>query len=1638
MKNINWKNIIKGAMAGILLLSLVVYSTEAFSTQTERDNRYLSQEGNTKESGGFNLGSFQLSPKGSDNTSVRLDKQFFELPKTFLSTSLSLVFRQYGTAVFDSVITYGDAVVDYLNTGYNIIRTEPENAAKLKVNGLIRIESLADGDPNDPRLREVCTNDVGILSVCGNNVSKASARAVNGVCIDYPGTYTNQPAIDNASGCQSGVFVDVLGGQSDTVHKWSCYGTDGGQLEKCSANQSLVLDSIDLGISGSKPLSPFDSILAFFVPKTAEAASSLCSERDNLNDNGVYRKYGSAYIRYSDRLSFVATIGNEKSLDYTILREIGPVTTNRLAIYNDNQAQVLLPNGEYLISGDSVINEKRDPLEDDDGLKVPSGTPVSAISLVVQGGKYSFEACNDDPYLSQDEIRTKDMNVIQQELEKYYQRNGRYPSTRNIGTIEPNRSWANSSSSSWANMATKLGLQSLPLDPKNDAENTATIWTGDQRYSLFVDETSLSCNNRGQVYLLTARFDDQSVVSPGAPTCDNGRNYFKKTVGECKDPACNATWDIGSWESCSAGTQTRTVQCQGSDGQETRVEKACETQDGPKPTTTQSCSSAGTCQVFSGSYANQPASGISNNGCSAGNFDERSDTSTQWRWSCQGLNGGSSPSCSATKTTYAWTTSNWGACNTSEGSQSRTVECLSSTNVIVSDSFCSGSKPTPSQSCAVAGSCKTFNSTYASQPATTSATACNDGTYTDISDTTRDFRWQCTGLGGGSTVNCSGAKINQNPISEYTFDVCEYTGSGNEIVDSISRIDGRIIGATSTTDINSKIGRSLKTDGNTGYTIVPHDSRHSFSERMSLSFWMNPSETPDVSAAHILDKWSSTSNANYVVYYSETGSLRVYANVGGSWTSPSSAYTPPLNAWTHVAWTYDYDEGGQLYINGSPLGSLQGKGLLATNTADVNISHPEFNGRLDEVKIYADRLSPAMIASLYNAENNKTVTINCLSNDQKRERDIAEIKELLAVYYDNNGQYPSSGGSIEPNSGWENSGSSQWDTLATTLGVSTLPKDPINPDDGTLANGWTHEYRYYYYSKNYGCDGQWYMLFHKSEDNPSETVGNVKSCNRQFTYSNMIGTGECASEFCDTSWSAGGWGSCSAGTQTRTVQCIGSEGTVTSNSNCWDAGIQPATSQSCASAGICKPLTGNYTSQPGTTTTTACNAGTYNDLLDGSKDTNWSWQCRGINGGANDTCSANRQVNGICGSSNGGTYTTTPPANCGYGVSASWTDTIANDDTWNWDCRGLNGGATTSCSANFRRNAVCQSFTSSYATQPATGPGLSASANNGCSIGTFDDVSDTTNQWNWNCNGVNGGATSSCSATRTTYRWITSAWESCDATTGTQSRDLRCQDSTGGTVADSLCSGIQPSTSQSCTVNALCESYTANYTSQPATNSSDGCTVGTYSDKIDGPYDALWTWQCNGKNGGTDADCSANVQKNGMCKSFNATYSSQPATSTSAGCHVGLYTNISNTNANYRWSCSGSNGGSSTVCNANSQYYWSAGEYTSCDPFQGTQSRIVICTSQATRATVSDSLCTDEEPIAARNCPVTGSCNTTYNGAYGSQPATNTSNGCTAGAYLNISNSKKNWNWQCNGLNGSANSPTCSAERGSSFQLMQG
>ena len=128
----------------------------------------------------------------------------------------------------------------------------------------------------------------------------------------------------------------------------------------------------------------------------------------------------------------------------------------------------------------------------------------------------------------------------------------------------------------------------------------------------------------------------------------------------------------------------------------------------------------------------------------------------------------------------------------------------------------------------------------------------------------------------------------------------------------------------------------------------------------------------------------------------------------------------------------------------------------------------------------------------------------------------------------------------------------------------------------------------------------------------------------------------------------------------------------------------------------------------------------------------WTWACSGMNGGTAAACLAPRKSDGVCGTANGVGNDEMPMADL---CNAGYASAVTGNGPWNWTCSGLNGGAPVTCSAAPKRDAVCGE---------ASLLGQHEAPTNGlCSVGKPTVVSGN-GPWLWNCEGSNGGSTVSC------------------------------------------------------------------------------------------------------------------------------------------------------------------------------------------------------------------------------------------------------------------------------------------------------
>lgn len=209
------------------------------------------------------------------------------------------------------------------------------------------------------------------------------------------------------------------------------------------------------------------------------------------------------------------------------------------------------------------------------------------------------------------------------------------------------------------------------------------------------------------------------------------------------------------------------------------------------------------------------------------------------------------------------------------------------------------------------------------------------------------------------------------PLANYRFDECEYTGTGFEVIDQTGNYSATSHGSVNTFDLG-KVER--------GAELVDED--HHFETSIPLP--------ADFSVSTWFKKPTSNSNSRYFVLGAmQSGGDLLYLDRNNSWRwgvyslstgaqNGNYSFASLDSNWHHMALVYS---GGQtqLYIDGTledtinkaPTGTLK---YIGTSFDGVNSSNPQsFRSPLDEFIVFDGALTFAEISDIYikqKAENN--------------------------------------------------------------------------------------------------------------------------------------------------------------------------------------------------------------------------------------------------------------------------------------------------------------------------------------------------------------------------------------------------------------------------------------------------------------------------------------------------------------------------------------------------------------------------------------------------------------------------------------------------------------------------------------------
>lgn len=223
------------------------------------------------------------------------------------------------------------------------------------------------------------------------------------------------------------------------------------------------------------------------------------------------------------------------------------------------------------------------------------------------------------------------------------------------------------------------------------------------------------------------------------------------------------------------------------------------------------------------------------------------------------------------------------------------------------------------------------------------------------------------------------ADITSNLIAWYKLD----EGSGTTALDSSGNgYNGSLIGGV--TYAPGIVGPySVQTNGTTSssayYVSIPDQTALNLqSTNFTISLWINPvvAGWPGGFYTALVSKRvdGGTMAVTYELYLSPSSASGVLGYYAGA-SLENTSYTPPTNAWTMVTFVNLGSNNGEFYVNGSPIQSITGSTPgAATVGATLKIGYDapsapsdvqQFDGQIDDVRIYARALSAGDVAQLY-------------------------------------------------------------------------------------------------------------------------------------------------------------------------------------------------------------------------------------------------------------------------------------------------------------------------------------------------------------------------------------------------------------------------------------------------------------------------------------------------------------------------------------------------------------------------------------------------------------------------------------------------------------------------------------------------
>jgi hypothetical protein len=205
-----------------------------------------------------------------------------------------------------------------------------------------------------------------------------------------------------------------------------------------------------------------------------------------------------------------------------------------------------------------------------------------------------------------------------------------------------------------------------------------------------------------------------------------------------------------------------------------------------------------------------------------------------------------------------------------------------------------------------------------------------------------------------------------------------YPFTANAMDSSGNLNNGTVNGATLSTNRFGSSNSCYSFNGSTN-RISASNTTSLNPNYISVSVWVKPSVYTS-SWQYIIDKSldvnSTFDTRGWAIRMTNTGKIELEFRANGLMSIVFSTTTIPLNAWSHIVFTFNGSQ-LKLYFNNTNVFTQNISGLVTSNTSALSIGYlphanmPPYgyfwNGQIDDVGIWNRPLTPCEINNLYNA-----------------------------------------------------------------------------------------------------------------------------------------------------------------------------------------------------------------------------------------------------------------------------------------------------------------------------------------------------------------------------------------------------------------------------------------------------------------------------------------------------------------------------------------------------------------------------------------------------------------------------------------------------------------------------------------------